>query len=161
MPRAFLAAGTVTPAQAADLAGEVRSTYLDPSAWVVFDDVEPALIRLSAGGWRHVILSNHVPELPQLVDALGLARYFDAVHTSARIGAEKPHPEAFRRVLATLPAEAVVCMVGDNPVADVQGAEAVGLPAIRVRKGSQPADSHGISLSNLVDRLEGGAFELM
>lgn len=42
----------------------VRAAFLDLSAWAVFDDVRPALAELASAGWRHVILSNHVPELP-------------------------------------------------------------------------------------------------
>jgi putative hydrolase of the HAD superfamily len=156
LARAFAAAGTVSPPRASELAKEVRYTYLDPAAWVVFDDVEPALTRLTGCGWRHVILSNHVPELPDLVEQLGLAHHFEAVHTSARLGAEKPHPDAFRQVLATLPDGAQVCMIGDNAIADIQGAQAVGIPAILVRKGSRDAKPQGLSLAELVALLEDG-----
>jgi putative hydrolase of the HAD superfamily len=73
----------------------VRSTYLDPSTWVVFDDTVAALELLAGEGWNQVILSNHVPELPQLVAALGLSSYFTAIHTSGTTGFEKPHPRSY------------------------------------------------------------------
>jgi FMN phosphatase YigB (HAD superfamily) len=52
---------------------------------------------------------------------------------SAETGYEKPHERAFASVLEQLrPAQA--WMVGDNVVADVLGAGAVGIPAVLVRR---------------------------
>ena len=64
--RAFVAAGVPTP-QAQHLAREVRHTYTAPTHWHLFDDTLPALVRLSEEGWTHLLLSNHVPELPSLL----------------------------------------------------------------------------------------------
>jgi hypothetical protein len=36
-------------------------------------------------GWHHILLSNHIPELPQLVEALWLSDFFVAVYSSGRI----------------------------------------------------------------------------
>src|SRR5262245_52701055 len=46
--RAFAQLAGVDTARAAELASKVRTTYLDPSAWVVFDDVTATLETLSA-----------------------------------------------------------------------------------------------------------------
>lgn len=119
---------------ASRFARSLRERYLDVGvAWRLFEDTEPALRALSARGWRHVVLSNHVPELEDLVAGLGLAPHLDHVLTSARIGYEKPHPRAFRLALAAAGDPREAWMVGDNPHADVGGAESVGLPAILVR----------------------------
>jgi putative hydrolase of the HAD superfamily len=123
----------IDPDRAAQLAAEVRSTFLDHTAWIVFDDVRPTLEQLRRRGWRHVVLSNHVPELPELMSRLGLLPLFDDVHTSATMGVEKPNVKAFQHARSRLAADAVVWMIGDNPVADVAGAEAAGIPAILVR----------------------------
>ena len=77
--------------------------------------------------------SNHVPELPEIVARLGLARYSEAVFTSAETGFETPHPEAFAKARATLGDPASIWMIEDNPVADVAGARAAGMPAVLVR----------------------------
>ena len=79
-----------------------------------------------------MIVSNHVPELRRLVSAVGLADHFDEILTSASVGFEKPHPGIFRRALGLAGSPRTAHMVGDNPTADVQGARAVGLPAILV-----------------------------
>lgn len=153
--RAFRQVGRVGHDRATELARQVRATYLDAAAWVVFDDVAPTLTQLSALGWRHVVLSNHVPELPDLVSTLGLRRHFDAIYTSALTGVEKPHPEAFRRVVSTLPSGATVVMVGDSLEADVDGAEAAGLPAILVRRVTDAPVRQCLHLVELVEALEG------
>ena len=51
---------------------------------------------------------------------------------------EKPHREAFAlgRHAAGNPSE--LWMVGDNPVADVAGAKAAGIPSILVRRDGAP-----------------------
>jgi putative hydrolase of the HAD superfamily len=130
--RALQAAG-LSSHRAADLAREVRSIYLDPKSWTVFEDVVPTLIALRAAGWRHAILSNHVPELPSLTEGLGLREHFVAVYSSATIGYEKPHELAFRRTLSALGNPKTIWMVGDSYSADIVGARGVDLPAILVR----------------------------
>jgi putative hydrolase of the HAD superfamily len=130
--RAGVAVGLSEEA-AEPLARRARQAVTDPSSYKLFDDVPPALDELSRLGWRHVILSNHVPELASIVAGLGIADRFDAVLTSARIGYEKPHPEAFRIALAVAGHPATVWMVGDQLIADVAGAEAVGIPGILIR----------------------------
>jgi putative hydrolase of the HAD superfamily len=117
----------------ASLARRARLAAIDPSSYRLFDDALPALDELSGLGWRHVILSNHVPELEAIVTGLGIGDRFAEVITSARIGYEKPHPEAFRIALAKAGDPERVWMVGDSLQADVAGAEAVGIPAILLR----------------------------
>ena len=80
-----------------------------------------------------MILSNHVPELPALVDALGLSALVDRVFSSAATGFEKPNPRAFEIALHECGSPGEVWMIGDNPVADMDGARSVGIPGILVR----------------------------
>ncbi len=131
--RNTLVAIGVADGRAAELATRVRDRYCDLARWRLFPDTVPVLDALTRAGWEHVILSNHVPELASLVEALGVRPFFRAVHNSACTGYEKPHPEAFRIVLRDLAPGTDVWMIGDNPVADVAGAQAVGIPAILVR----------------------------
>lgn len=129
------------------LAARVRWHYTRAEAWALYDDTLPTLRRLAALGWTHVLLSNHVPELPQIAQALGLLPYLDVIVNSATVGYEKPHPSIFRlaRELAGHPR--TVWMVGDNPVADVKGAEAAGIPAILVRQPSENASRQSPDLA--------------
>jgi len=119
---------------ARSLARRFRAVYLNLDRWRLFDDVLPTLDALSVQGWTHAILSNHVPEFGEIIDHLGLTSRFAYVFNSAETGYEKPHPRAFQLALKALPDVETAWMIGENVVADVQGAEAVGLPAILVRR---------------------------
>jgi len=116
------------------LAQRVRFEYTNPERWEVFSDTHNALETLSNAGWDHIILSNHVPELEALVEALGLAKHFKAIHTSALLGYEKPHANAFSSAVEDIRfnAERIV-MVGDSFAADYVGAISAGLEALLVR----------------------------
>jgi len=146
--RAYESAG-YEPARALELADAARRLYVDPGVgWALFDDTLPALERLSHAGWMHAILSNHVPELRQLVTGLGLDDVVAFVSCSAETGYEKPHARAYASVLDQLhPAE--VWMAGDNVVADVLGAEAVGIPAVLVRRPDPRAPRYADSLAGV------------
>lgn len=137
------------------LAREVRGVYVDPRRWRLFDDALPTLALLSNRGWRHFILSNHVPELSDLVAHLGLGTHVERVFNSAVTGYEKPNPEAFRSVLDAISDAATVWMVGDSFRADVRGARSAGIPAILVRRPHEGAELYCRDLSG-VPELVGG-----
>ena len=153
LARAYEAAG-YAPARALELAGAARRLYVDPNVgWALFEDTLPVLQRLSADGWTHAILSNHVPELRQLVSGLGLDDAVTFVSCSAETGYEKPHPRAFASVLDRLrPTEA--WMVGDNVVADVLGAKAAGIPSVLVRRPDPRAERYADSLAGVQQFVE-------
>ena len=117
---------------AADLA-HFRDLYLDITRWSAFPDSAAALAQTAAAGWRNVIVSNHAPELTDLVRGLGLDAHVDAVITSARCGYEKPHPAIFDLARRAAGDPETLWMVGDNPVADIAGAGKAGIPGILVR----------------------------
>jgi putative hydrolase of the HAD superfamily len=119
--------------RASELAKLVRQYYINPERFILYDDTIPVLKYLSEKGWKHAILSNHIPELPDIVKALCLSAHIDFCITSAATGYEKPNPEAFRKALSIAGNPKIVWMIGDNLNADIRGAEAVGLPAILVR----------------------------
>ena len=128
----------VDAAHRRELAWEVRHRFIDGTrGWEVFADTRAALELVAAAGWSSVILSNHVPELAALVDQLGISPQIERVFSSALIGFEKPHPEAFRLAVAECGRPRRLWMVGDNPVADIAGAEALGIPAVLIRGPGQ------------------------
>jgi putative hydrolase of the HAD superfamily len=153
LARAYEAAG-YAPARARELADAARRLYVDPGVgWALFDDTLPALRRLAEDGWTHAVLSNHVPELRQLVAGLGLDDVIAEVSCSAETGYEKPHAAAFASVLDRFrPTEA--WMIGDNVVADVLGAEAVGIRSVLVRRPDPRAVRYADSLADVAQFLE-------
>jgi putative hydrolase of the HAD superfamily len=151
--RAFEAGG-VDPATSRALAGKVRGAYVAPRHWRLYDDATPAMRDLSSRGWTHLLLMNHVPELPEILRALGLEDRFLRIFSSAESGYEKPHPLAYESVLATVAGAEAAWMVGDNPEADVRGAEAVGLPAILVRGRRRGTRRHCENLPGIAGIIE-------
>lgn len=127
----------------------MRDEFPRPSQFSLFTDTLPALSCLSDKGWTHVVLSNHVPELAAIVDALGLGPWIVSVFASGLIGYEKPHPHAYQSVTEELGPDNTYCMVGDSHIADVQGAEAVGIPAILVRNPSRKAKHRAEALTDI------------
>lgn len=124
----------------------VAIEYYRVDAWSVIDGAMDALAITKSAGYRNVILSNHAPELPALVDALGFSELIEHTITSAVVGAEKPNPVIFAYALDRfgLSRASDTWMVGDNPVADVEGARRAGIRAI-LADGAY-ADSVGVTV---------------
>jgi len=132
--KAYVGAG-VDAEPAARAASVVRAHYTDATRWTVFPDTVGAPAELSEAGWRHVVVSNHVPELDGLLRDLGLAGHFATVVDSSLIGWEKPNRRIFEAALDRAGRSERVWMAGDNPVADIAGASALGIPGILVSPG--------------------------
>jgi putative hydrolase of the HAD superfamily len=103
-----------------------------------FADVVPVLARLR-GLVALGSVSNGVADL----EAIGLARYFNASVAAHSFGAAKPDPAIFHAAcdaLGVRPSEAIY--VGDDPVIDVEGAQKAGLRAVWMRRAElEPARS--------------------
>lgn len=142
-----LRAEGMSQARSEEIVQVFRLRYIDGTVtWKLCPEVILVLTRLSGKGWRHVIVSNHVPELPAIVDGVGLGGLVENVISSANVGYEKPHPEMFAlaRKLSADPQE--FWMVGDNAQADVEGARSAGIPAILVQHPDRPLTPGALSL---------------
>lgn len=140
---AYMDAGS-TREVAEAAASLVAAEFYRLDAWTVIDGAARALQLTRSAGYDNVILSNHGPELPELVDGLGLGQWIDRTITSAAVGAEKPNAMIFEHARVLAEAGSDTWMVGDNPIADVQGAEALGWRAI-LADGDYP-DARGVSV---------------
>ena len=146
--RAFKGVGVDT-SLARLMAKEMRRVYPDPERFRLFSDTVPTLDQLSCQGWTHVVLSNHVPELPDIIRHLGLDLHVAAVFNSAETGYEKPHPKAFRIVLDRFSEATKTWMIGDSMNADIAGADAMGIPGILVRKYHEDARDYCDTLAQV------------
>ena len=98
--------------------------------------------------------------LRRVLERHDLLRHFSVVSYSDEVGYRKPDAEIFRRTLAALGIEAAqAAHVGDNPVADVRGAQGVGMRGVHYasqgKAGAPHADLVVTHLGELVDRLTG------
>ncbi len=124
----------IPPEKAYKYARATRKYVIGPEYYSLFDDTLDTLRFFKENGYRNIILSNHIPELPEIAESLGLMELVEICITSAKVGFEKPNPQIFRYALELTGHPEELWMVGDNIVADVGGAEAVGMKAILVRK---------------------------
>ncbi|MEP7003029.1 MAG: HAD family hydrolase [Chloroflexota bacterium] len=111
-----------------------------------------------AQGLRVVLVTNTLSrgdaEVLRDWTRAGLADVIDAVVSSHSAGWEKPHPEIYRRALdlaAVEPREAF--MVGDDPVCDVRGAQALGLRAV-LRRTARRRLTDDIRPDATIERLD-------
>lgn len=111
------------------------------SSWHVFPDVMPAVEALAAAGIRLAVVSNWLWAAPELLHDLDLARHFEALVISARVGYQKPNKGIFEHameIMRVAPERAV--HVGDSYQADVLGARRVGItPVLIDRRSKDPA----------------------
>jgi putative hydrolase of the HAD superfamily len=112
------------------LAKKTHEIYVDEKRYKIFPNTIETLRKLKNKGWKNVILSNHVPELPDIVNKLGFSIAIEKCFTSALIGYEKPNIKAFKYVLDYLQYPETCIMVGDSVKADVEGANKAGINAI-------------------------------
>jgi len=111
------------------------------SNWALEEDAIPVLKKLEETGYRLGIISNagDDQDVQQLMRRFKIRQYFDFILTSAACSYRKPHPRIFELALANwylLPTEAV--MVGDNLIADIQGAQNAGLYGVWISRRANP-----------------------
>ncbi|WP_029098848.1 HAD-IA family hydrolase [Brevibacillus thermoruber] len=110
-----------------------QETYIDVKKWALYEDALPVLERLKEQGWIHAVISNHVPELQDILNYLGLTDFISVIINFSLEGYEKPHPQLYQIALQKVGNPRTVWMIGDNLHADVLGAENVGIKGILVR----------------------------
>ncbi len=124
-----------------DFYRDIEAAFTRRSAWHVFPDVVPAVETLRAAGIRLAVISNWTWTAPELLHDFDLARHFETLVISSRVGFQKPHAGIFRRALDEMHVPAAKAIhVGDSYTADVAGARRVGiLPVLIDRRVGDPA----------------------
>lgn len=106
----------------------------------LFPDALPLLAALRAAGKTLTLITNGLQSTHiERIALLGLEEHFDHTLISDAVGMAKPHPAIFHHALelaGCAPSEAA--MVGDNPVNDVAGAQAVGIAAFWFNPHGRP-----------------------
>jgi putative hydrolase of the HAD superfamily len=96
----------------------------------LYRDVLPALELLSSR-YRLYSLTNGNADLK----SIGLARFFAGSFAAREVGVLKPDPAVFRHVLSHTRLDPdQVLHIGDDPIADVQGARNVGMHSLWINR---------------------------
>lgn len=113
-------------------------TYTDPGVPKLFTSLRERGVRI--GVLSNTIWSREYHERVFARD--GVLGLIDAAVYSCEIDHAKPHPEAFRSVMAALGmSDPGACVyVGDRPYEDVHGAQLVGMRAVLVPHSDIPPD---------------------
>lgn len=130
------------PAPLQPLLDELFAAFARSEVWRLYPDTLATLQRLARRRLRLAVISNWDRRLPEILDRLAIARFFDTVSVSSVVGVEKPAPEIFRRTLELLEvAPALAIHVGDSPRDDYLGAQAAGLTPLLVDRNRLHADT--------------------
>ncbi|MEB6478094.1 HAD family hydrolase [Acinetobacter vivianii] len=116
-----------------------------------FEHVEKTMIQLKQQGYLIGLISNgRTPFQEHNFYALGLTEFFSSIIVSEAIGLRKPDPAIFLLSCQQLGVRPQDCIfVGDNELADIQGAKAVGMKTIFFHP--DPSISSSIADANLHD----------
>ncbi|HMK94609.1 MAG TPA: HAD family hydrolase [Candidatus Limnocylindrales bacterium] len=105
--------------------------------YVYLDEDAVPLLRSLHGRYKLGVISNFaIPEcVGELLETYGLNGLFDVVVVSGAINKRKPSPEIFNRTLSALEVSAAeTVFVGDTMDADIEGAKAVGMKAVYIKR---------------------------
>lgn len=110
----------------------------------LFPEVPEMLERLRAAGLRFAIVTNAFQPMwvrdAEMLEHSLLEWFPECRLSAADVGYLKPHPAIFQKALDCLGVSAdEAVFVGDNPVADIAGAQGAGMQAVlRVTGSTQP-----------------------
>jgi len=108
----------------------------------LYDDVEPVLRELAAGGVRVGLISNTQRPLEEFAAHFSLQGLIGVAVSSAEHGYLKPHPSIFESALDGLGVEAgEAMMVGDSVTHDIEGARRLGMRAVLLRRSGDGLSS--------------------
>ncbi len=121
----------------------LEATFSARASWWVYPDVPPALDALQDAGIRLAVISNWGWSGHELIHTLELARHFEALVISDRVGYLKPSAGIFQHALELMRVSADRAFhVGDSVAADVAGATGVGIRPVLIQRAAGPDAPH-------------------
>jgi putative hydrolase of the HAD superfamily len=135
-----------------DLIHHLSKVYIDnlPNYNQLFDGTIDVLNYLEPKYEMHII-TNGFDEIQSLkLERSGIKKYFDKIITSESAGVKKPNPRIFNFALQsakTVPENSI--MIGDNLVADIQGALNMNMKAIFCNFDNEPVNETITSINHL------------
>ncbi|HSI15294.1 MAG TPA: HAD-IA family hydrolase [Chthoniobacter sp.] len=108
--------------------------FTKPGIWELFPEVREVLAALSPR-YRLGIISNFDGRLRPILANLGISQLLDPIVISSEVGADKPDSWIFQQALVQARCAAAQSIhVGDDPLADWQGARDAGLRVFQLER---------------------------
>jgi putative hydrolase of the HAD superfamily len=114
---------------------ELYLEFVRPKVWTLYPEVREVLASLERASIPLGLITNFDGRYRQIAEQLELARFFRHVVISSEVGSNKPAPRIFQHALemaGVAPGDAL--HVGDDPIADWQGAAEAGLQVFRLER---------------------------
>jgi putative hydrolase of the HAD superfamily len=140
--------GLETPME--ELDARYRREYLDTI------EQDPSVIRalglLRDAGWRIGVITNGpTPHQANKAERLGLLSLVNAFCASAEVGFAKPDPRIFQEAIRRCGGPGTdTWMVGDSPLSDICGAQALAIRTVWIHRGRDWDPDHGPSPDHVV-----------
>jgi putative hydrolase of the HAD superfamily len=130
-----------TPSPA--LVSELAQTETDgwAAAVTIYSEAVPTLAALRERGLRLGLITNASAQAGGVLEQIGLAPHFDAAVLSCAVGVAKPDPAIYLhacRQLGVAPANSM--FVADGAFSELDGAQAVGMVAVKIEQANQSGD---------------------
>ncbi len=136
-----LAAVGLSPAERRNIVLNVYARLSKPQGYALYPDVIPVLERLAGAGYVLGLISNWEAWGAELVNHLGIHRYFPTQVLSGCVGIEKPDAAIFELALnhAGFSPEQVL-YVGDSVRFDIEPAKAIGMSAVLINRHAERSE---------------------
>ncbi len=106
-----------------------------------FPNAKRTLVKLREKGYKLGFISNTHWRISDNLRK-EFERFFDVITLSYEHGFAKPHPSIFITTLNRLTASANQCLhVGDDPMADIQGAKSIGMLTVFIKRKEVQTDA--------------------
>lgn len=112
----------------------VREILIDVSNYQLYEDTKETLEQCLERGYENYLITNNYPEILQNLELLGIKQYFTDFTVSSHIGYEKPRKEFFDYAKQLSNHPEIGYVIGDNPLADIQGGKDAGFVTIAVHQ---------------------------
>jgi putative hydrolase of the HAD superfamily len=123
----------------------------------LYDDTIETLETLRTRGYRLGCVTNRAfggPAFVEEVEQLGLSDYFESLAVSCEVGYMKPHALLFKHALDELNVAGEETLhVGDSLIADVRGAQALGMTAVWRKPRKRFEEPDGILPDYVINQL--------
>jgi putative hydrolase of the HAD superfamily len=106
-----------------------------PTLFKLYDRVVPVLVGLQRK-YKLVLVSNCSLGMLEVVGALGIDAFFEAIILSYQVGVRKPDKRIYFEALQKATLQAHECIFVADEISDLEGARMVGLRTLLVRQGS-------------------------